>query len=144
LSKGQLSTWLDQAMRAVNLQADGADKTGLLGDYVLSGGLLGTAELDILEAELASGGESRLGVTDRLTAPPVGESVAGVATMVHSRRPRGHARTHLRCQPGHRARPERLQRLLHLIASSTTTTSPAPPRPPRRRPPSRSSPASVR
>jgi hypothetical protein len=59
LSKGQLSTWLDQAMRAVNLQADGADKTGLLGDYVLSGGLLGTAELDILEAELAERRASR-------------------------------------------------------------------------------------
>lgn len=52
LSKGQLSTWLDQALRAVDLHADGGDKTGLLGDYVLTGGLLGTAELDVLEAEL--------------------------------------------------------------------------------------------
>ena len=52
LSKGQLTTWLDQALRAVGLQSDGGDKTGLLGDYVLSGGLLGTAELDALESEL--------------------------------------------------------------------------------------------
>lgn len=59
LSKGQLTTWLDQAMRAVDLHADGGDKTGLLGDYVLSGGLLGTAELDALEAELAERRASR-------------------------------------------------------------------------------------
>ena len=59
LSKGQLTTWLDQALRAVDLHADGGDKTGLLGDYVLSGGLLGTAELDALEAELAARRSSR-------------------------------------------------------------------------------------
>lgn len=52
LSKGQLTTWLDQALRAVGLESDGGDKTGLLGDYVLTGGLLGTAELDALEDEL--------------------------------------------------------------------------------------------
>jgi hypothetical protein len=52
LSKGQLTTWLDQALRAVGVQAEGGDKTGLLGDYVLSGGLLGTSELDALEEEL--------------------------------------------------------------------------------------------
>lgn len=59
LSKGQLTTWLDQAMRALDLHADGGDKTGLLGDYVLTGGLLATAELDVLEAELAERRASR-------------------------------------------------------------------------------------
>jgi len=53
LSKGQLTTWLDQALRAVDLHADGGDKTGLIGDYVLTGGLLATTDLDALENELA-------------------------------------------------------------------------------------------
>lgn len=52
VTKGQLTTWLDQALRAVDLRA-GGDKTGLLGDYLLDNGLLGTEELDAMEAELA-------------------------------------------------------------------------------------------
>ncbi|MDQ3629066.1 MAG: hypothetical protein M3419_09710 [Actinomycetota bacterium] len=52
VTKGQLTTWLDQALRAVGLHPVG-DKTGLLGDYLLDNGLLGTAELDAMETELA-------------------------------------------------------------------------------------------
>lgn len=51
VTKGQLTTWLDQALRAIDLHP-GGDKTGLLGDYLLDNGLLGTEELDAMEAEL--------------------------------------------------------------------------------------------
>jgi len=51
VSAGQLTSWLDKALRAFGLEVEG-DKTGVLGEFLVSNGLLSDDELDAVEVEL--------------------------------------------------------------------------------------------
>lgn len=51
VSAGQLTTWLDKGLGAFGLEVDG-DKTGVLGDFIVSSSVLSSRELDLIDEEL--------------------------------------------------------------------------------------------